>query len=253
MNKIEKTLSRRGFVKSTLGSAGLVGLSGLNIAARADDKDAEVVDAVMESNTDLPYIAMTEDGPLYPPVEIPWMDDLTSMNNGRASGRVLHLFGQVLTRHGRPLEDAIVEIWQTDINGYYLHPRAWGQDKLDPHFGYFGKVKTNREGYYGFKTIRPRWYSLPPFGGDTRGHIPRAAHIHIKVKHVEHGVSTTEAYFENASHEEIAPKDVVFLSRPKKVRDVIVLPENSPRDFRGIDIDFEKDSICCRYDMAFLL
>ena len=141
--------------------------------------------------------------------------------------------------------NATVEIWQTDFNGNYRHPRGWGQDQLDPHFGYFGKVKTDARGFYFFKTIRSRWYSL--FGAR------RAAHIHIKMRHLEHGVLTTEAYFDNASHHEIAPKDRVFLSRPKWVRDRILVPEGSPTKYRDLGFAFEENSICCRYDLGFLL
>ena len=64
---------------------------------------------------------------------------------------------------------------------------------------------------------------------------------------------TTEAYFQNASHEEIAPKDRVFLSRPKWVRDRIVLAEQSPEEFQDLNIGFDNDAICCKYDLAFLL
>lgn len=241
----EKTVSRRRFIISTAKTAGMLSLTGLPASVLAADQAID--------DAEIPFIGMTEDGPLYPPVEIPWNDDLTSIANGRAEGKILYLFGRVLSRHGRPLVNATVEIWQTDFNGNYLHPRAWGQDELDPHFGYFGKVTTNSEGYYFFKTIRPRWYSLPPFGGSRRGYIPRAAHIHMKIRHREHGVYTTEAYFDNASHEEIAPKDQVFLSRPKDVRERILLPENSPKDYAGMGFEFDEGSICCRYDLAFLL
>ncbi len=54
------------------------------------------------------------------------------------------------------------------------------------------------------------------------------------MRQMDHGVLTTEAYFENASHDEIAPKYRVFLSRPKWVRDRIVLPEESPDKYRDL-------------------
>ncbi len=193
----------------------------------------------------VPVIGLTEDGPLYPPTEIPWQDDLTTVSGSRAEGKVLHLFGLILSRDGVPLKDATVEIWQADINGNYLHPRGWDQDDVLDNFGYFGKVKTNEHGLYSFKTIQPRWYLL--FGS------PRAAHIHMKMRHLEHGVLTTEAYFANASHEEIAPNDSVFLGRPSHVRERIVLDEDNPNRYSGLGIEFEPDSIATRYDLAFLL
>lgn len=243
-----RILSRRQIISSTLGAAGLIGVGGLGRTAFAAEDDSSVVgDIFDQGNTGIPYIGLTEDGPLYPPGGIDWLSDLTrtSTDGQRAQGQILYLFGHVLDRKGFPLSNASVEIWQTDFNGNYRHPRGWGQDNLDPNFGYFGKVKTNAEGFYLFKTIRPRWYSL--FG------MPRAAHIHLKMRHLDHGVLTTETYFQNASHEEIAPKDRVLLSRPKWVRDRIVLPEDSPDKYRQLNIDFEKDAVCVNYDLAFLL
>lgn len=238
-------ITRRNLIKTIAGTA-VYGLSGLSLKAGAD---------AVQADAEIPFIGVTEDGPLYPPGEIPWDDDLTRTGptGGVAQGKPLYLFGRILTRQGRPLKNAVVEIWQTDFNGNYRHPKAWSQDELDPNFGYFGKVGTNAEGFYLFKTIRPRWYLLKGLPGTPEGGLPRAAHIHMKMKHVEHGVQTTEAYFDNASHEEIAPIDRVFLSRPKRIRDRILLAENSPNDYRDLGFEFEDDAICCRYDLAFLL
>ena len=238
-------ITRRNFIKTIAGTAAY-GLSVTSLSAGAD---------TVQGDAEIPFIGVTEDGPLYPPVEIPWDDDLTRTGStgGVAQGKTLYLFGRILTRQGNPLKNAVVEIWQTDFNGNYLHPRAWSQDELDPNFGYFGKVRTNVEGFYLFKTIRPRWYLLKGLPGTPEGGLPRAAHIHMKMKHTEHGVQTTEAYFDNASHEEIAPIDRVFLSRPKRIRDRILLAENSPNDYRDLGFEFEDDAICCRYDLAFLL
>ena len=253
MTRQNKIISRRQFVRSGLGTIAGLGVAGLSsrlVAATGESSSTRKL-----SEDEIPFIGMTEDGPLYPPVEIPWDDDLTSngITGGRAKGTTLYLFGMILTRQGRPLANATVEIWHTDFNGNYRHPRGWAQDQLDPNFGYFGKVKTNSEGFYFFKTIRPRWYQLVGFPNTPADGIPRAAHIHMKIRHKDHGVTTTEAYFDNASHEEIAPQDRVFLSRPKAVRDKILLPENSPKDYRELGFDFEENAICCRYDMAYLL
>ena len=238
-------ITRRKFVKTIAGTTAY-GLSGWSLSTGAD---------AVQGDGDIPFIGMTEDGPLYPPVEIPWDDDLTRTGStgGVAQGKTLYLFGRILSRRGHPVKNAVVEIWQTDFNGNYLHPRAWSQDELDSNFGYFGKVRTNEEGFYLFKIIRPRWYLLRGLTDTPEEGLPRAAHIHMKMKHIEHGVQTTEAYFDNASHEEIAPIDRVFLSRPEEVRDRIVLAENSPDDYRDLGFEFEDKAICCRYDLAFLL
>lgn len=246
-NSQSRKFSRRQIISSALTTAGLLGIGPLSHVANAAEENPSILKELFGADSKIPYIGLTEDGPLYPPGGIDWLGDLTRARNGsqQAQGQILYLFGHVLDSKGTPLSNASVEIWQTDFNGNYLHPRGWSQDELDPNFGYFGKVRTNADGFYLFKTIRPRWYSL--FG------TPRAAHIHLKMRHMDHGVLTTETYFENASHEEIAPKDRVFLSRPKWVRDRIVLPEESPDKYRDLNVEFEPGALCCKYDLAFLL
>jgi protocatechuate 3,4-dioxygenase beta subunit len=231
----------QGITRRTLIAA--AGAAAISRPAGAQD-DVDLI-KLLYGDGSVPVIAMTDSGPLYPPTEIPWNGDLTMIDGKRSPGQVLYFFGQIMSREGRPLPNAVVEIWQTDINGNYKHPRGWGQDELLDSFGYFGKVRTDDNGLYVFKTIQPRWYRL--FG------MPRAAHIHMRMLHADHGVLNTEAYFQNASHEEVYPEDQVFLRRPPFVRDRIVLPEDSPEKHAGLGIEFEPDAVATRYDLAFLL
>jgi protocatechuate 3,4-dioxygenase beta subunit len=136
-----------------------------------------------------------------------------------------------------------VEIWQADTNGIYRHPRAQGEDSRDPHFLYFSRVKTNRDGIYLFKTIVPGAYD---FHGNTR-----APHIHIKMRSVNDGVLTTQVYFEGEEHERLREKDRVFQGTPKESRTRLIVPMESPGAYSHMDIDFEQDAVCCKYDLAF--
>lgn len=114
-------------------------------------------------------------GPFYPPPrqrpsDTDW--DLVKVE-GRvreAGGEVLHLSGRVLDRDGAPVPDALVEIWQCDSNGRYHHvgDRSAGRP-LDEAFQGFGAVRTDAEGRYRFRTIRP-----VPYPG-------RTPHIHARV------------------------------------------------------------------------
>jgi protocatechuate 3,4-dioxygenase beta subunit len=244
MSRID--LSRRQFINVTAASAGLYGMTGTtHLVLGEEPPELDGLDKMLRKGSKLPYIGITEDGPLYPPVEIPWLKDFTSINGpaNKPTGQVLYLFGRILDVDGRPLPNATVEIWQSDTNGRYKHPRAGEQTKLDANFGYFGRVKTAADGTYLFKTIRPRWYDM--FG--TR----RAAHIHLKMRHVEHGVLTTEMYFEGKEEDEIRSKDRVFQSR--FTPDKLIVPVESPKQHASLDIKFEDAAICCKYDLAFLL
>src|SRR5262249_52771215 len=66
-------------------------------------------------------------------------------------GRHLTLGGRVLDGDGRPVTDALVEIWQADANGRYAHP----EDRGEGGFRGFGRVPTDAAGRYRFFTIKP--------------------------------------------------------------------------------------------------
>jgi protocatechuate 3,4-dioxygenase beta subunit len=123
---------------------------------------------------------MTE-GPFYPR-EIPLDDDndLTRVKGraGTAQGEVLDLSGRVIDDKGRPVGNALVEIWQ--CNAYGVYHLAGDSGKIDPHFQGFGKIATDGEGRYRFRTIKP-----VPYTG-------RTPHIHYKVKSRDFGEFTSQ-------------------------------------------------------------
>lgn len=123
-------------------------------------------------------------GPFYPVVKPGDQDrDLTRVKgrNGRASGQVLLLTGQVRTKEGRPIAGALLEIWQADANGRYGHPSEdtkLATGKLDPFFQHYGRQTTDADGRYSFLTVHPAAY---PGGMGPDGVIMRAPHIHFDV------------------------------------------------------------------------
>ena len=99
-----------------------------------------------------------------------------------AKGDVLYLTGVVINTHGVPQKDVIVEIWQTDANGLYRHPKDRSKGKRDPFFQYWGTAKTDKEGKYSFKTLIPGKYE------------PRPPHIHFKVWVGKKVILTSQMY-----------------------------------------------------------
>jgi len=244
MSKID--LSRRQFVNVAAAASGLYAMTGMsNLILGENSKDDGLDKLLHGGKKGVPYIGITEDGPLYPPVEIPWLKDLTAVGGEGENpvGETMYMFGRILDAKGRPIPSAIVEIWQADNNGNYNHPRGGHQNELDPNFGYFGKVRTAEDGTYLFKTILPKWYSM--FG------MKRASHVHLKMRHKEHGVLTTEMYFSGTEEDEIREHDRVFQSR--FTPDRLIVTKETPEKYSGLDIEFETDAICCNYDLAFLL
>ena len=113
------------------------------------------------------------EGPFYPDkLPLDTDNDLLIINDAitPAVGEVTHLTGRVLDAKGNPVRSALVEIWQCDSSGVYLHSRSGGNvDKKDKHFQGYGRFLTGSDGGYYFRTIKP-----VPYPG-------RTPHIHVKV------------------------------------------------------------------------
>lgn len=137
-------------------------------------------------------------GPFYPE-EIPFDNnqDLTIVDGKltQAKGKIIILKGVVQDDLCRPIDGAIVEIWQACHTGKYLHASDTSNNLLDPNFQYYGKVKTNKKGEYQFKTILPGKYNA------TETWV-RPPHIHYKVSLRGYNELVTQLYFEGQKENE---------------------------------------------------
>jgi protocatechuate 3,4-dioxygenase beta subunit len=102
--------------------------------------------------------------------------DLTAGHPGEPIGERIIVSGRVLDENGRPVQNTLVEIWQCNAAGRYLHGGDRHDAPLDPNFAGAGQVLTDSEGRYRFKTIRPGAYPW-------RNHYNawRPAHIHFSL------------------------------------------------------------------------
>jgi len=96
-------------------------------------------------------------------------------------GTVLHLQGRLLDASGKPM-GALVEIWQCDAQGLYDHPRQPGRERRDAAFQGYGKVTTDAESMYRFRTLKPVAYP------------GRTPHIHLRVAAADGRRLTTQFY-----------------------------------------------------------
>jgi protocatechuate 3,4-dioxygenase beta subunit len=83
--------------------------------------------------------------------------------------------------------------------------------------------------------------------------IIRAPHIHLKMRHPDHGYLTTQVYFEGKHDDELREKDPVWQGHAPQSRDRLILPKQSPTKFADLNIAFEENAVCCKSDFAFLL
>ena len=100
-------------------------------------------------------------GPFYPDILPRESDaDLVTMAGGApATGEVIVVEGQVLGVDGRPVAGASIELWQANAFGRYAHSADRSDVPLDPDFQGYGAVRTDAQGRYRFRTIRPGAYA----------------------------------------------------------------------------------------------
>lgn len=102
--------------------------------------------------------------------------DLTRQHDGEPIGERITVSGRVLDSAGRPLRGTLVEIWQANSAGRYLHRNDRWPAPLDPNFSGAGRCLTDDEGRYRFVTIKPGAY---PWGNHYNAWRP--AHIHFSL------------------------------------------------------------------------
>jgi len=100
-----------------------------------------------------------------------------------ASGEPLLLDGQLLDTTGSPVRDATIELWQTDVQGIYLHPDDPRKEMRDAYFQSYGETITDRDGAFSFRTVVPAPYE------------DRPRHLHVKVTLDGVELLTTQIFF----------------------------------------------------------
>lgn len=102
--------------------------------------------------------------------------DLTAQHAGTPLGQRIIVSGRVLDEARRPVADTLVEVWQANSAGRYIHAKDQWDAPVDPNFTGAGRVLTDAEGRYRFVTVRPGAY---PWGNHPNAWRP--AHIHLSL------------------------------------------------------------------------
>lgn len=153
------------------------------------------------------------EGPFYPNhLPLDTDNDLLIVNDGITPGvgEITHLTGRILDSSGVPIRNALVEIWQVDGNGVYLHT-ADTHAKRDANFQGFGRFLTGSTGDYYFRTVKP-----VPYPG-------RTPHIHFKVKRRGQSEFVTQCYIKG---------------HPQNERDGIYRGIGDPQAQAAVSVDF---------------
>jgi len=106
----------------------------------------------------------------------PAVADLTRQHAAEPIGQRIVVSGRVLDENRRPVDNTVVEIWQCNAAGRYIHAKDQWDAPIDPNFTGAGRVVTDAAGCYRFTTIRPGAY---PWGNHKNAWRP--SHIHLSL------------------------------------------------------------------------
>ena len=118
-------------------------------------------------------------GPVFGHSSLQELDnDLTrnAVQNGEPVGERIIVTGRVLDECGKPVPNALLEIWQANACGRYTHVNDQHPAPLDPNFTGSGRVVTDAQGRYKVTTIKPGAYPWPNGPNSWR-----PAHIHLSM------------------------------------------------------------------------
>ncbi|MFF0501775.1 protocatechuate 3,4-dioxygenase subunit beta [Nocardia aobensis] len=162
--------------------------------------------------------------------------DLTFGHRGEPLGQRIIVFGRLLDGTGRPIPDALIEIWQANAGGRYRHIGDRWLAPLDPNFDGGGRTITDNRGRYEFVTIKPGAY---PWGNHHNAWRP--AHIHFSVfGHAFAQRLVTQMYFPD---DPLFGQDPIFNSVPEAARQRLVSRFSLERTRPNWALAFEFDIV----------
>jgi protocatechuate 3,4-dioxygenase, beta subunit len=134
---------------------------------------------------------------------------------GEPLGERIVVSGRVLDENGCPQPNMLVEVWQANAAGRYVHKADQHDAPLDPNFFGGGRCVTDAEGVYRFLTVKPGAY---PWGNHANAWRPN--HIHFSLFGPSLATRlVTQMYFPG---DPLLDLDPIFLGTPEKARGRLV-------------------------------
>jgi len=87
-------------------------------------------------------------------IGLAWLEK-TSLAGPNVSGERVTIEGRVVDGDGKPIPDALIEVWQANSQGKYSHPDDEQSKPVEPGFNGFGRMLTDAEGKFQLTTIKP--------------------------------------------------------------------------------------------------
>jgi protocatechuate 3,4-dioxygenase beta subunit len=178
-------------------------------------------------------------GPVYGHDSVgPLDNDLTKngAKNGEPLGERIIVTGRVLDEAARPVRNTLVEVWQANAAGRYIHKVDQHEAPLDPNFFGGGRCVTDENGRYRFMTIKPGPY---PWGNHFKAFRP--SHIHLSL--FGPSIATrlvTQLYFPG---DPLQPFDPMFQSAAPEARDRLIARFSLDVTESGFALGYEFDVV----------
>jgi hydroxyquinol 1,2-dioxygenase len=144
--------------------------------------------------------------------------------------------GRLFDMHGKPVAGALIEVWQTAANGMYE-----GQDPEQPESNLRGRFRSNAQGEYAFRAIKPTSYPIPDDGpvgkmlAATGRHPMRPAHVHFLIEAPGYETVTTALF---SSDDKYVESDAVFGVKSSLVVEYVLRENKGAQPYFEVERDF---------------
>jgi len=164
--------------------------------------------------------------------------DLTinARQNGEPIGERIVVAGKVTDELGRPVKNTLVELWQANSAGRYVHKVDQHDAPLDPNFFGGGRCLTDNEGNYKFYTIKPGAY---PWGNHPNAWRPQHIHFSLFGNQITSRL-VTQMYFPG---DPLLDHDPIYKGVPEKYRELMVSKFNFDLTVEGFALGYQFDIV----------
>ena len=156
--------------------------------------------------------------------------------NGQPLGERIIVAGRVLDEGGRPVRNTLVELWQCNAAGRYVHRADQHDAPLDPNFLGAGRCLTDSEGRYRFLTIKPGAY---PWGNHPNAWRPNHIHFSLFGEFFASRL-VTQMYFPG---DPLIDLDPILRATPAAARDLMVAKFTLDQTQEGFALGYEFDIV----------
>lgn len=166
-------------------------------------------------------------------------NDLTKngIKNGEPIGERIVVSGKVLDQQGRPIKNTLIEIWQANAAGRYIHKVDQHEAPLDPNFLGGGRCMTDENGVYKFYTIKPGAY---PWGNHPNAWRPNHIHFSLFGSNITNRL-VTQMYFPG---DPLLQYDPIYQGVPEKARHLLV---------SNFDLSLTQEGFALGYEFNMIL